>query len=187
MRIVDVNYKWNGVLVGRQETKYIILHHRAGLGDAESIHYDHLNRGWSGIGYHFYVRRDGTVYRGRPITKTGAHTEGYNIVSVGVCFEGNYEADIMPEAQVKAGQEIVSWLTELYPNAKVCYHKDFAATSCPGKNFPDKIKKGAEKMTVDEAVEIIQYKIGLEDQTIDFLLCYKYGEELVIKIAEAIK
>ncbi len=38
-------------------------------------------------------------------------------------------------------------------------------------------------MTVGEAVEILRAKVGLEEQTINFLLCYKYGEELVKKLA----
>ena len=42
-------------------------------------------------------------------------------------------------------------------------------------------------MTVEDAVEIIQAKVGLEDETIEFLLCYRYGDELVIKIAEALR
>lgn len=187
MEIIDVNYKWNGQLVNRQETKYIVLHHRAGNGDVESIHYGHINNGWVGIGYHFYVRKNGKVYRGRPIEKIGAHTEGYNGVSVGVCFEGNYEKETMPDVQIKSGKELVGHLKQLYPDAVVCYHKDFAATACPGKNFPNKIKKGVVQMTVEEAVEIIQAKVGLEDETIEFLLCYKYGEALVTKIAEAVR
>ena len=187
MEIIDVNYKWNGQLVNRQETKHIVLHHRAGVGDVESIHYGHLNNGWAGIGYHFYIRKDGKIYRGRPIEKIGAHTEGYNGVSVGVCFEGNYENENMTDAQIKSGKKLVGYLKNLYPDAVVGYHKDFAATACPGKNFPDEIKKGVVQMTIDQAIEIIQAKIGLEDETIDFLLYYRYGEELVKKIAEAVR
>ena len=40
-------------------------------------------------------------------------------------------------------------------------------------------------MTKDEAVEIIKEKCGLEDQTIFFLELYKYGDALLIKLAEA--
>ena len=63
MKIIEKTYKWRGSLTKRTSTKYIILHHRAGNGDADSIHSTHLvNNGWSGIGYHFYVRKDGSVY-----------------------------------------------------------------------------------------------------------------------------
>lgn len=43
------------------------------------------------------------------------------------------------------------------------------------------------KSSQPEAVEILKNKIGLEQQTIDYLLNYKYGKELVTKIANAVK
>ncbi len=187
MKIIDTSFKWNGSLSKRNTTKYIILHHRAGLGDVQSIHTGHLARGWSGIGYHFYIRKDGKVFRGRPIGTVGAHCTGYNDKSLGVCFEGNFEKDNVSGAQLKSGRELISHLKNLYPDAEIVRHKDFQSTACPGKNFPfEEIKKGECNMTVDEAIEIIQAKAGLEDETIEFLLCYKYGEELVVKIAQAI-
>ncbi|MBQ9757176.1 MAG: N-acetylmuramoyl-L-alanine amidase [Clostridia bacterium] len=187
MKIIDVAYKWAGAPQKRNSTKYIILHHRAGTGDAESIHRGHLNNGWCGIGYHFYVRKDGSIYRGRPIATEGAHCTGYNKESIGVCFEGNFENDeMMPLKQKNAGKQLISHLLRLYPKAIVKRHKDFSSTACPGKNFPfDEIKKGECDMTVEEAVEIIQAKAGIEDGTVEFLLCYKYGEELLLKLAEA--
>jgi len=65
-------------------------------------------------------------------------------------------------------------------------HRDFVSTACPGKNFPfDEIREGETDMSVEEAVEIVQAKAGIEDGTIEFMLCYKYGEELLVKLAEA--
>lgn len=189
MKIVDADYTWNGILSKRNITEYIVLHHRAGFGDSLSIHKDHLSKGWSGIGYHFYVRKDGTVYRGRPIATVGAHCIGYNNKSIGVCFEGNWETDSnMPSRQIRTGKALVTYLLKLYPKAKVLKHCDLGKTACPGKNFPfDEIKKGEREMTVEEAVQIVQAKAGLEDETIDFLLCYKYGESLIIKLAGAME
>lgn len=188
MKIFDVGYKWNGVLTKRSATEYIVLHHRAGSGDAESIHLMHLKQSWVGIGYHFYVRKDGKVYRGRPIDTVGAHCLNYNGSSIGICFEGNFETEEMPVKQLKAGQELVSYLKDLYPKAVVKRHSDLCSTACPGRSFPfEKIKKGVTEMTVEEAVELICAKAGLEDGTVEFLLCYKYGEELVIKLAEAMR
>ncbi len=187
MKIIDKDFSWNGNLSKRSKTKYIILHHRAGSGDVQSIHKGHLANGWSGIGYHFYVRKDGSVFRGRPIGTVGAHCTGYNDKSIGVCFEGNFEDEKMLPAQLKAGQELILHLKGLYPDAEVKKHRDFQSTACPGGNFPfEEIRKGEYEMTVEDAIEIIQAKTGLEDETIEFLLCYRYGEELVIKIAQAI-
>ena len=186
MDIIKVDYKWNGTLAKRSETKYIILHHRAGNGDAESIHAQHLSQGWTGIGYHFYVRKDGRVYRCRPLGVVGAHCQGHNSYSVGVCFEGNFEAEKMAEKQIRAGAKLVTYLKNLFPTAEVKRHSDMDSTLCPGKNFEfERIMKGDKNMTVEEAVEIIQAKSGLEDETMEFILCYKYGEELVRKLADA--
>ncbi len=187
MKIIDSGLKWSGKLTLRKDTELIILHHRAGEGNAESIHQSHLARGWSGIGYHFYVRKSGEVFKGRPIGAVGAHTVGKNPVSIGVCFEGNYEADtIMPKAQLKAGRELIGYLKTLYPKAQVAEHKNFQATACPGRFFPfTKLCEGVCDMTTDEAIEIVQAKSGIEDETVEFLLCYKYGEELIKKLAEA--
>ena len=189
MKIISKAYNWNGSLSNREKTNYIVLHHRAGEGDVESIHKQHLGRGFSGIGYHFYVRKSGEVYKGRPIGTVGAHTLGANNESVGICFEGNFEKEAtMPYLQEKCGRELVTYLKNLYPNARVVEHRELQSTACPGRNFPiNKIKEGKRDMTVEEAVEIIQAKTGIEDETIDFLLCYKYGEDLVRKIAEAIQ
>lgn len=187
MKIIDSSFNWKGGLTSRSCTKYIILHHRAGCGDVKSIHAGHLKNGWSGIGYHFYVRKDGSVFRGRPIGMVGAHCTGYNDKSIGVCFEGNFENETMSPQQIKSGRALVSHLKDLFPNAEIVRHREFQSTACPGRNFPfEEIRKGEKNMTVEDAVEIIQAKTGIEDETIEFLLCYKYGEELVVKIAQAI-
>ena len=144
MQIIEKIYKWSGGLTKRTVTQYIVLHHRAGCGDADSIHSTHLKKGWTGIGYHFYVRKDGTVYRGRPIDTVGAHCTNYNSKSVGICFEGNFENETMTAAQIKAGQELISHLKGLYPSVEVKRHRDFNSTACPGRNFEfETIKKGA--------------------------------------------
>jgi len=136
--IIEPDFFWNGTLQKRSKTDYIILHHRAGNGNVESIHDQHLNQGWAGIGYHFYIRKSGDIHKGRPINTIGAHTENLNSVSVGICFEGNYhDTDkAMPNAQLKAGQELIAYLKGIYPNAEIKGHRDFNATGCPGQYFP---------------------------------------------------
>ncbi|MBQ2942625.1 MAG: N-acetylmuramoyl-L-alanine amidase [Clostridia bacterium] len=145
MKIFDTYFKWTGKLLTRPLTRKIVLHHRAGEGDVLSIHNTHLKNGWSGIGYHFYVRKDGSIYRGRPIEKVGAHTEGNNMDSVGICFEGNFEKDIMDKAQLESGRLLIAHIEECYGRKlEIKRHSDFGATLCPGKNFPfEEIKKAS--------------------------------------------
>ena len=157
MKIIETTFKFVNGLTKRSTTKYIIIHHRAGNGDVQSIHQGHLGNGWSGIGYHFYVRKDGKVYSGRPINTAGAHTTNYNSVSVGVCFEGNFDKEKMKDVQIKAGQELIAYIKGKYPNAKVQKHRDFNATACPGKNFPfDEVTNPKkEYKTVEEVVNAL--------------------------------
>jgi N-acetylmuramoyl-L-alanine amidase len=142
MNIINSGFSWNGNLSKRTATDFIIIHHRAGNGDAPSIHHQHLKNGWVGIGYHFYIRKDGNIFSGRPLDTVGAHTVGKNAVSVGICFEGNYDSadKEMPAPQLKAGKELITYLKGIYKNASVKRHSDFQPTACPGKVFPfDKI------------------------------------------------
>lgn len=157
MNIIKSNFKFKS-LNKRLKTNYIIIHHRAGDGDVKSIHQQHINQGWSGIGYHYYVRKDGSIYAGRPEYASGAHTVDYNSVSVGICFEGNFDQEVkMSAAQVKAGQELIAYLKGKYPSAQIKKHRDFNATACPGKNFPfDEITNPKkEYKTVEEVVNAL--------------------------------
>ena len=152
MKINKVSYRWSGNLTKRYWTDHIILHHRAGNGDVESIHSQHLNQGFTGIGYNFYIRKDGSVYEGRPIDCVGAHATNYNSRSVGVCFEGDFHSadKEMSEAQLNAGKELVKYLLGRYPNATIVGHRDVMATACPGQHFPfEHIIKGARNPETD--------------------------------------
>lgn len=138
LNIIQPNYKWARAAVIRKETKYIVLHHVGAKGSftPEQIHAKHLKKGWRGIGYNFYVRKDGTMYHGREENAAGGHTLDYNEVSIGICFEGNFEEETMTDAQKKSGQELLVYLTAKYPTAKVVRHRELNATACPGKLFP---------------------------------------------------
>jgi len=137
VQIYDVGLQFRQALQKRTTTDYIILHHAAASeASVTSIHNWHLQRGWAGIGYHYYVRKDGSIYRGRSEDTIGAHTEEYNSRSIGICAEGNFEVEMMSDAQKRAIIELLRELKKRYPNAQIKRHKDFAATACPGKNYP---------------------------------------------------
>lgn len=136
MEIIETNLQFKDMST-RKATQRIILHHADAKNcSAEDIHRWHLNNGWSGAGYHFLVRRDGKVYRLRPEDKVGAHAYGSNYNSIGICFEGNFMQEDMPEAQKKAGKELVAYLKNKYAISTVQAHRDVCATSCPGNKFP---------------------------------------------------
>lgn len=136
MEIIETNLEFKGMST-KKSTERIILHHADAKNcSAEDIHRWHLGNGWSGAGYHFLVRRDGKIYRLRPEDKVGAHAYGSNYNSLGICFEGDYMEEDMPEVQIKAGQELVAYLKNKYNITTVQRHRDVCATSCPGDKFP---------------------------------------------------
>lgn len=156
MKIIEETYDWAYPLTKRRLTDCIVLHHEAASGfTAQQIHQVHLARGWSGIGYHYYVRKDGSVYRGRPETASGAHTEDENYHTIGICFEGNFETDVMGGVQMETGRELLADIRTRYPGVDVKKHRDFNATACPGKNFPfeEMTKEGEDDLDGREIYE----------------------------------
>ena len=153
MNIIEKTYNWNGSLKNRTSTKRIILHHaEAKSCTADDIHSWHLANGWAGIGYHFFVRKDGSIYRGRPEEVVGSHAKGSNSDSIGICFEGSYMTETMGQTQINAGRELVSYLKKKYGISKIQKHKDVCSTNCPGTNFPfDEIVKAVIASTPTQA------------------------------------
>ena len=136
MDIIHIDYDWAGPLVRRTRTELLVLHQCAQGGSARALHTRHLRRGWTGIGYHYYIRRDGRVYAGRPDDCVGAHTSCCDGRSVGICFEGDFETEEMPEAQLRAGVQLLQMLRVRYGPLAIVPHRDAEAADCPGSRFP---------------------------------------------------
>ena len=139
MNIIETNfnYKSNHTTRTLNAIDRIILHHSASnVASAEQIHQWHLSRGYAGAGYHFLVRKDGSVYTLRPVNWVGAHCQGYNTCSIGICAEGNFEEETMNEVQKNAIIELVNYLKAIYRINKVTKHNDYGSTACPGRNYP---------------------------------------------------
>lgn len=96
-------------------------------------------RGWRDIGYHWFIDRDGAVAPGRPEAEIGAHVEGHNRGTIGICLLGGYgaRADDPFEKNFTSAQatEATRLLGEIKARAtiqKVSGHNDYAAKVCPG-------------------------------------------------------
>lgn len=164
MNIIDKNLQFKGNYSLRQaDPTGFVLHHAAANGSVEDVHNWHLSLGWAGIGYHFYVRKDGSVYRGRPENWIGAHTSGHN-EKLGICAEGNFEEDRMADAQVNAIMELLAYLRRIYGDLPVYGHRDLDATACPGKYYPfATIVEGKESQPDPNAVTVILTTLGKGD------------------------
>lgn len=136
MRINESNLKFRSLSYGNIP-KSIVLHHaEAKECSIYDIHNWHLNNGWSGCGYHFLIRKDGSIWRGRPENTIGAHVSGFNTNSLGICAEGAYMTEIMPEVQKKALIELGIYLKKKYNINKIYGHREVGASNCPGTNYP---------------------------------------------------
>ena len=165
MTVIDANLAWAYPLTERIVTDTVVLHHAAGNGSVEAVHKAHLGNGWAGIAYHYYVRKDGSVYRGRPEWAVGGHTSGHNWHTLGICFEGNFEAEAMGEAQLNAGRELIADILARWGDLVVEGHRDLGSTACPGKNFPleDMLKKENEPVVYATLADVPEwYKPTIE-------------------------
>jgi N-acetylmuramoyl-L-alanine amidase len=119
----------------------------------EQIKKDHKEQGWSDIGYHYVIYRDGSIHEGRNVDIIGAHCEGHNSNSIGVCYIGGLEnkpnveykklkaKDTRTEAQKRALIELLSKLKKYYPEAKIYGHHDFnKGKDCPSFDAKNEYK-----------------------------------------------
>lgn len=126
-------------LADRLYTNCIIIHHSASYDvSAAEIHRWHKEIGYSGIGYHFVIRKYGTIERGRPLNKIGAHAGNeVNNDSIGICLAGNFVSQEPEIEQIEALLSLISYLEDQYSKPlKVLRHRDVFQTVCPGNKFP---------------------------------------------------
>ena len=128
----------------------LVLHHAAGNATAASVHNFHrFTNGWAGIGYHFYIHKDGKIYKGREENWRGAHAaevgasdgnldNDTNATSLGIAVMGDYYKETMPKAQEDAVVELGKYLVSKYGMKQIFRHGDpgIGQTLCPGKNYP---------------------------------------------------
>lgn len=103
----------------------------------DTIRQWHLQRGFSDIGYHYVVYRDGSIHIGRDESIIGAHCTGHNTNSIGICYIGGVATDGKTPKDTRTAeqkQSLVKLLKELkikYPQASIYGHRDFANKACP--------------------------------------------------------
>ena len=113
----------------------IVIHCSATCADRsltpDDLETQHRRRGFNGTGYHYYIRKDGTVHITRPIERIGAHVKGFNACSIGICYEGGLDchgrpADTRTPEQRATLHLLVHQLLETFPGSRVCGHRDLS-------------------------------------------------------------
>ena len=118
-----------------RDIDYIVVHCSAtSFGkdlDVEDIDRMHKRRGWSGVGYNYVVKLDGTIQNGRPLEKIPAHVKGFNRNSIGICYIGGLDengkpSDTRTDKQKEALLFKLLTLKRLFPYAKIVGHRDLS-------------------------------------------------------------
>ena len=125
--------------------RYITVHAAATFPsmdiDIDWIRDIHVNQnGWSDVGYHYFIKRDGTIEKGRPENRTGAHVGGHNTGNLGICMAGGLKQgtkipqDNFTPEQYTSLSKLLDQLMDKYPEAKLMGHNDFPnhkSRGCP--------------------------------------------------------
>lgn len=137
----------------RTRTDFIAIHcsatsEKSDIG-AEDIDRWHRKQGWACIGYHYVIRRNGTLEVGREEKKIGSHVQGFNSNSIGICMVGGVDADDISKAennftpaQFATLKKLLVDLKARYPKAKIQGHRDFPKVrkACPSFSVADWMK-----------------------------------------------
>ncbi len=97
-----------------------------------------MSHGWPDLAYHFMIDRNGNVYEGRPTDAIGDTFTGYDPTGhLLACFEGNFDRQNPSKAQLAGMSRLVAWAMQTFsvPAAMIGGHRDWASTTCPGKNM----------------------------------------------------
>ena len=126
---------------------WLIIHHGGGSDAdplADTSHHTaammeqwHLAKGWEGLGYHYVIHKNGDVWLGRPEHNHGAHTEGKNSNSIGICVSGNFDVTLPTVEQENSLRELMKGLMLEYsiPKQNIVPHRSFAKKTCYGKRL----------------------------------------------------
>lgn len=166
IKIIETNLQFNDgmALLPADNVNQIVIHHLGNVDDdrqpidksmdAATIHAEHLANGWAGIGYHYVAMPNGDVQRGRPRQYEGAHTQGDNYHTIGICCSNTFMGAIVPtDKMIESVSLLVANLCDIYGldiQHDVSFnivkgHRDFMPTECPGDNLYKMLQTIAQK------------------------------------------
>lgn len=97
----------------------------------------HKQRGFDRIGYHYVIDLDGTIEYGREQDCIGAHCQGHNTNSIGICYIGGADRDTLKPKDTRTDEQkaslvlLLKYLRQRYPDARIYGHRDFSDKPCP--------------------------------------------------------
>jgi N-acetyl-anhydromuramyl-L-alanine amidase AmpD len=120
-------------MIKRKETNRVVFHHSlSDFGDVDEIRRWHIERGFSDIGYHFVIPKEGHFQAGRKITLVGSHARGMNIDSIGICIIGDLSKTEITDSQLSEAAKLYHDICRAYSRKlPIEFHHEL----CPGKTL----------------------------------------------------
>lgn len=164
-----------GVRVTRG-VREVVLHHTwsptaaqyRGQETWEAIRRYHMqDRGWSDIGYHYGIGPDGSIWKLRPVTRSGAHVLNRNQHTVGVACVGNFDVEDPLKHGLGAAAEVVRVMVERFKlkDENIRFHREFSEKTCPGTkvdltNFRQMVMSGQGSGEEGRTVRVVEVSTG---------------------------
>jgi hypothetical protein len=156
MSISGDSFYWYQVDENLSRWKYLVIHHSVTPNNstAEDLAQIHLRQGWSGIGYHFVITRDGVIHYVGDLGTWRANVGGMNDVCIGVNLIGDFRFGNTPsDAQYRAANVLYREFVAdtrfpgIKGSASLKFHRELNATACPGDVDKNKILTYAPQAT----------------------------------------
>lgn len=158
---------WRAAPIQGQFTGHVIerltVHHTAVVmgsntkapGRIRSYQSYHQDSGWPDVAYHYLIDANGHVYEGRPTSARGdTFTEYDPTAHFLVCCDGHFDQQDVPAAQLDSLARVLAWASMQFgvSPSTIAGHRQFAATTCPGKQLHNVIADGRLQAMVEEGV-----------------------------------
>lgn len=100
----------------------------------EDVRKWHKQRGFKDIGYHYVIEADGQIKNGRGKDEIGAHCEGHNANTMGICLVGGFDGKKLhhfSKEQMVSLRILIDGLFMSYGTLPVVGHRKYAKKECP--------------------------------------------------------
>lgn len=137
MKIIQKNFHFLEPLEPLEKIQNIIVHHtsRQHMTAEECHEFHQKQRGWSGIGYNYFIEKNGVIIEGRG-QHVGAHAYGHNRTSIGICMTGDFDRETPTNEQWISFLWLTGYMMKLYhlQTSQVLGHRELEGVkkSCPG-------------------------------------------------------
>jgi N-acetyl-anhydromuramyl-L-alanine amidase AmpD len=195
MKIIEETYKWARTNFGKNKPDTIVIHHAAKeICTAQDVHSWHIDNGWKGIAYHYFIRKDGSIFRGRKEEWEPGHLlKKENKNTLAICLEGDYDKEkVVPDAQMKSLLWLCADIETRWKIKAYKKHADYHSAKndkklCPGIYFPwqkfiSDIDMMHDKRTIQEHV-----KLDAPQILWDLFDKHPYKYDLYRKLADSYK